>query len=205
MHTRVVSTIFRSIKINLNILLTASNSLTDMKSLRTKSVYLKGSIHINAFCTCSLFSAWSHTTDALPSITSEVTSRPLEAGRQCIKMQSCFAELNRLELTWYLGKNISSLCCLSSSFPIDTNVSVANTSAFWTAFKGSSVIDISVEPLEASCHSTFRTFSFDSKQVGQAIERFMPIFEQPSTRSLQTLLPSPIHATFNPLNVFFFS
>ena len=163
----------------LSILLATKSSFNDFKSFRTMSDYLKGSIHINAFCTCSLFSAWSHTTDDLPSITSEVTSRPLEAGRQCIKMQSFFADLNRSEFTWYLGKNISSLRFLSSSFPMDMNVSVANTSASRTASKGSSVIDISVELLEASCLATFSTSSLGSKPGGQAIERFMPIFEHP--------------------------
>src|SRR6185503_1233650 len=39
-----------------------------------------------AFCTCSRFSASSHTADCRPSITSSVTSSPRCAGRQCRKM-----------------------------------------------------------------------------------------------------------------------
>ena len=40
----------------------------------------------NAFCVCSLFSAWSNMTECLPSMTPSVTSSPRCAGRQCMKM-----------------------------------------------------------------------------------------------------------------------
>ena len=40
----------------------------------------------SAFCTCSRFSASSHTRDCRPSITSADTSSPRWAGRQCRKM-----------------------------------------------------------------------------------------------------------------------
>ena len=45
----------------------------------------------SAFCVCSRFSAWSHTTECGPSITSSVISWPRCAGRQCSTMQSGFA------------------------------------------------------------------------------------------------------------------
>src|SRR5947209_1066348 len=44
----------------------------------------------SAFCACSRFSAWSNTMLRGPSITSEVTSSPRCAGRQCMN-STCFA------------------------------------------------------------------------------------------------------------------
>src|SRR5207253_3109605 len=45
---------------------------------------------ISAFCTWSLFSAWSQTTERGPSITSSVISSPRCAGRQCITIAEGF-------------------------------------------------------------------------------------------------------------------
>src|SRR5512141_1413553 len=55
------------------------------------SIFPNSRYSISAFCTCSRFSASSHTTDCGPSITSAVTSSPRCAGRQCMKTASDFA------------------------------------------------------------------------------------------------------------------
>src|SRR5581483_6714351 len=57
--------------------------------------------HSRAFWTCSPFSPSDHTTDVVPSVTSDVTSLPRFAGRQCIKIAPFFASFMVSELTLY--------------------------------------------------------------------------------------------------------
>ena len=58
------------------------------------------SIASSAFCVCRRFSAWSKTTDASLSRTSEVTSSPRWAGRQCMKSASGAACAISAAFTW---------------------------------------------------------------------------------------------------------
>ena len=56
----------------------------------------RGAAGSSAFCVCRRFSAWSHTTECGPSITSSVISWPRWAGRQCSTMTSGAASVDEL-------------------------------------------------------------------------------------------------------------
>src|SRR6266566_2182744 len=58
----------------------------DVDLVQRRAFHRAMSVASRAFCTCSRFSASSHTRDCGPSITSAVTSSPRWAGRQCRKM-----------------------------------------------------------------------------------------------------------------------
>src|SRR4249920_3420628 len=91
-----------------------------------------------AFCTCSRFSASSHTTDCGPSITAAVISSPRWAGRQCMKMAPGEAAFISFSSTW--KRRNCSVRSKASASPIETQVSVTMQSAPFTASCGLSEI-----------------------------------------------------------------
>src|SRR3989338_1660360 len=146
-----------------------------------------------AFCMCSLFSAWSKTTDCLPSITSFVISSPLCAGRQCITMQSFFACDNNSSFTWN-GMKAFVRSAFSSSRPIEIQVSVYTTSAPPTPCAGS--LQTSTFPyFFASC----RYFWFGWYPLGQTNVTSIPAFAHASMSEFAMLNPqSPTKANLFP-------
>src|SRR5665647_819318 len=91
---------------------------------------------IKAFCTCSRFSASSHTTDCGPSMTSAATSSPRCAGRQCMNNASLAATFIMSASTCQSAKS-RRRSSFSASKPIEVQTSVVTRSAPLAASIGS--------------------------------------------------------------------
>src|SRR2546425_1948177 len=142
-----------------------------------------------AFCTCSRFSASSHTRDCGPSITSAVTSSPRWAGRQCRKMAFASASFITSASTVY-PLNALRRASVSASCPIEAHTSVFTTCAPSTASSGTSVT--STHAPDALARSKIARFG--SNPSGHARRRSNPSTVAASIQLFAMLLPSPTQA-----------
>src|SRR3990170_3292194 len=164
--------------------LTPRRPLTGRSSLRHQARI--------AFCTCSRFSASSHTADCGPSITSAVTSSPRWAGKQCMKIASFAACAITRPLTWN-GRR-ASVRFFSSLSPIETQTSVTTQSAPRAACSGSSLSSMSAPSFLAQSSSAGEGAKF----LGEAILSLQPKRAAACTHDVATLLASPIQAIVRP-------
>ena len=153
-----------------------------------------------AFCTCSRFSASSHTTDCGPSITSGVTSSPRWAGRQCMKMASGLAAFITARSTWN-GFSRSLRFFLSSPSPMETQTSVTTQSAPLAAASGSCRTSTEAPSALAQARSSGAGLNC----FGQASFSCKPKRAAACTQEVATLLASPSQATVLPSIDPFFS